>query len=94
MTKNTPYIRNNLPHIPLRSHPDDEWEKLPHVVLTSDKDWDLTLLYCEGHLENKTWFDAQLYFPVGPNNKKFYELGNYRNRSNMHQKYFFHAESC
>ena len=31
-------IRNALPCLPLRPCADSEWEKLPHVIITSDKD--------------------------------------------------------
>ena len=72
---------NSLPFMPLRPHTDDEWGKLPHGTLNSDKDWDPTLLDCEGDLDNQIWFDAQSSFPDGPDNKNFYEVGNYRHRS-------------
>ena len=30
---------NGLPYIPLQPYTDKEWEELPHVVWTSDTDW-------------------------------------------------------
>ena len=52
-------IRNALSYITLRPHTGNEWETLPHVIITSDKDWDLIVLDCEGQVDNYTWFDAQ-----------------------------------
>ena len=51
--------------MPLQPCTDDEWETLPHVILTSDKDWDPTSLDCEENLVNDTWFDAQSSWPDG-----------------------------
>jgi hypothetical protein len=45
-------IRNSLPYVPLRPYTDSEWEKLPHVILASNKDWDPTVLDCEGQVDN------------------------------------------
>ena len=72
---------------------DDEWEKIPHVILMSDKDWDPTVLDCEGQVDNEMWFDAQSSFLDGPNDKSFDEVGDYRFRSNNHQLFFFDAET-
>ena len=33
-------IKNGLPYCSMRPYTDDEWESLPHVIWTSDKDWD------------------------------------------------------
>ena len=45
----------------MKLHPcaDKEWETLPQVMLTSDKDWDPTCPNFEGQLDNEEWFDAQ-----------------------------------
>ena len=49
-----------LPYVPLRTHTDNEWEKLPRVILTSNKDQDPTVLNCKGQVDNELQFDAQL----------------------------------
>ena len=67
--------------------------KLPHLVITSDKDWDPKVLDCEGQFDNEIWFDAQSSFLDGPNVKTFNEVGDYWFRSNNHQLFFFDAES-
>ena len=86
-------IRNALPYMLLRPYTDSEWEALPHIVLTSDKYWDPTVLDCEGQVDNEIWYDAQSSFPDGPHNKLFDEVGDYRLRSNNHQLFFFNAET-
>ena len=78
-------IRNALAYIPLRPCTDNEWEKLPYVILTSDKGWDSTVLDCEGQLDNELWFDAQSSFPDEPDDKNINEVGDYRLRINKHQ---------
>ena len=52
-------ISNTLPYIPLRPYTDSEWEQLPHVILTSDKHCDPTVLDCEGQFDKETYFYAQ-----------------------------------
>ena len=65
----------------LQSHQlDDELENLPHVVLTSDLDWDPAVLDHELDLED--WKDAPMDLP-GINSygcNKFDPLGHYRGR--------------
>ena len=51
-------IRNALPYMHLCPYTDSEWEKLPHVILESDKDWDPKVLYYEGQVDNEKLFDA------------------------------------
>ena len=50
-------IRNGLPYIPMRPYTDDKWETLPHVVWTSDTDWDPTILD-QTLTDKETWFDT------------------------------------
>ena len=85
-------IKSGLPYIPLRPYTDTEWETLPHVILTSDVDWDPTSLDCEGEISNEVWFDAQSSFPDGPHDKIFDEVGNYRHLSSQ-ELYYFDAET-
>ena len=43
---------NALPYVPLRPCTDEEEEELPHVILTSDVDWDPKVLDCEGKVDD------------------------------------------
>ncbi len=37
-------FRNGLPYLPIKPYTDCEYETLPHVIMTSDKDWDACVL--------------------------------------------------
>ena len=37
-------IKAGLPYIMMHPYMDDEWDTLPHVILTSDDDWDPSIL--------------------------------------------------
>ena len=37
-------IRQGLPYLPLQPYTDDEWDALPHVILTIDNNWDPLIL--------------------------------------------------
>ena len=56
-------ISNALPYVSLRPCTDKEWDELPHVILTSDMDWDPIVLGFEVEVDNEEWFDAQSSFP-------------------------------
>ena len=43
-------IINGLPYIPMRPYTDEEWVKLPHVLLTAERKWDPRVL--DGHIDN------------------------------------------
>jgi hypothetical protein len=48
---------NGLPYIHIRPYTDEEWTWLPHVILTSDVDWDPTVL--DHDLTSDTqWYDV------------------------------------
>ena len=63
--------------MPLSPCPNNEWEKLPRVIHTSDKFWDPIVLDCEGQVDNELWFDAQSSFSDGPDDKTFNKVGDY-----------------
>ena len=49
---------NGLPRMPTRPYTDKEWETLPHIPITMDKDWDPSVL--DHRITDKeTWYDAQ-----------------------------------
>ena len=49
-------VRNGLPYIPMRPYMDQEWETLPRVQLTGEKDWDPTIL---DNPVPKEWYERQ-----------------------------------
>jgi hypothetical protein len=61
-------ILNGLPYFKLQHLTDEEMEMLPHVVLTSDNDWDPTIL------DNITDKDTSKWYP---DNDESPEYGNH-----------------
>ena len=48
---------NGLAYMPIRPFTDTEWEKLPHIVLTTDNDWDPSMADCD-FSDSEHWYDA------------------------------------
>ena len=70
-------IRNGLPYITMRPYTDKEWDDLPHVLLTSDSEWDPRVLDHDLD-EDEQWFDALTDIPEGTADTLFDEYGDYR----------------
>eukprot|EP00934_Nitzschia_sp_Nitz4_P008068 Nitzschia sp. Nitz4//scaffold70_size99833//3673//6700//NITZ4_004582-RA/size99833-snap-gene-0.139-mRNA-1//-1//CDS//3329557096//8058//frame0 len=62
-------ITNGLPYLPIRPYSDHDWDTLPHVIMTSDTDWDPSI------------YDNQIPDPVPTG--QFDLTGQYRFRSNL-----------
>ena len=73
-------FRQGLPYLPLRPYTDDEWETLPHVVFTSDVDWDPTVFDHVIDIDNDIWYDALEDIDADPDSNPFDEFGDYRKR--------------
>ena len=58
-------------------HTDQEWEDLPHVVLTSDAEWDPSVLDHELD-DDEQWFDALSDAPDSLLGNPFNEVGDCR----------------
>ena len=72
-------VRNGLPYISLRPPTDSELESLPHVIMTSDVDWDPSVLDYE-LTDDPEWRDiVPSYDSINPNTD-FDEVGDYRRR--------------
>ena len=72
-------IHNGLPRLHMRPPTDKEFDSLPHVVMTSDQDWDPSVLDFS-HEEEETWYDALEEHEDHPYHNLFDEYGNYRKR--------------
>ena len=48
-------IKNGLARLKIRPYLNQEWDTLPHVILTGPNEWDPTVLDTEDDLE---WYDA------------------------------------
>ena len=48
-------FKNGLPRLSVRPYTDDEWDNLPHVIMTSPNEWDPSVL--DSPIEDE-WFDS------------------------------------
>jgi hypothetical protein len=73
-------IKEGLPYVQIRPYMDAERDTLPHVILTSDMDWDPTIL---DHTldDDDEWFDAISDLIADPTTNLFDEFGDYRKRT-------------
>ena len=55
-------IRSGLPYMSICPYTNQEWEDLPHVILTADIDWDPTIIDCELE-DGETWYDTMQDLP-------------------------------
>jgi hypothetical protein len=70
-------IVDGLPYISLRPYDDDEWDKLPHIILTSNLDWDPSILDHTLFADDEHWYDAVCDLDERPYDSKFDSVGNY-----------------
>jgi len=76
-------VCDGLPYLKIRPYTDDEFERLPHVILTSDVDWDPNTLDHSVD-DDDEWHDAAAAHTPSPSGKTFSEVGEYRNRVTVH----------
>jgi len=76
-------IRNGLPYMDIRPHTDIEYDTLPHVILTSDADWDPKVFDCEA---DDIFYDAVSTLDENLRRRPFSETGEYTRRvhANFH----------
>ena len=58
---------------------DEEWENLPHIIITDELNWDPRILDSEP-TEDEQWFDAQEIEENQPGSEFFDAIGDYRHR--------------
>ncbi len=59
------HFHHGLPYVPICPYTDEEWDTLPHVIWTSDEDWDPCVLD-DGISDEEVWYDAQPDHPGAP----------------------------
>lgn len=75
-------IIDGLAYMKLRPFSDSEWEELPHVVMTSDKDWDPSVF--DSVISNdETWYDAISDESEFLQESPFNETGEYRHTTDV-----------
>ena len=67
-------ICNGLPYIKIRPYTSKEWDTLPHVILTSDVDWDPSVLDYQ-HTDKDDWYEAVQELESNPHADLFNEFG-------------------
>ncbi|MGL4350912.1 MAG: hypothetical protein ACRCT2_10180, partial [Plesiomonas shigelloides] len=72
-------IRNGLPYLDIRPYTDSEFDTLPHVIMTSDDDWDPSVLDC-GPDDWKKALDVHDVPPERPIHENFNQFGEYMDR--------------
>ena len=77
-------IKNSLPRMKLRPYTNKEWTDLPHVMLTSEEDWDPSTLDLD-ITDDEDWFDAISDNHEYMINSSFDEFGDYRKRVEVQQ---------
>ena len=84
-------VKAGLPYIKTHPYTDKEWDTLPHVVLTSDKDWDPSVL---DHTldDNEDWYNAVSDLQIDPATNLFDEFGNYHNCTVVQEVFFDSAQ--
>ena len=82
-------ICDGLPYIDLEPYTDIERETLPHVFMTSDLDWDPSVL---DHklTDDEQWHDALTGLEANPHLNLFDEFGDYRKRVIVQEAATFH----
>jgi hypothetical protein len=77
-------IQSGLPYVTMRPYADSEWDSLPHVILTSDAEWNPSIL--DNDLDDDDdWFEALSEIPDDPTNQLFDQYGNYPKRTIVNQ---------
>ena len=63
-------VTGGLAYFGLRPYTNKEWDLLPHVVMTSDKDWDPSVLDCDITME-RTWRPLEFEPPDFPHQNQY-----------------------
>ena len=73
-------IRHGLPYIPLRPCTNREWDTLPHIILTSDEDWEPDAGDYDPIEQDDDWAETlRKTAQPSPHGHLFDEEGDYRN---------------
>ena len=86
-------IKNGLPCMTIKPYAANQWDFLPHTVLTSDADWDPLALDSPGEVDDAAWYDAKSSLPEGPTSPAFNEYGELRKEFLTHELFYFDAET-
>jgi hypothetical protein len=72
-------IINGLPYTPMRAYTDSEWTNFPHVIWTSDANWDPSIL--DSKISNKdNWYQGITDLEEGLTDSPVDMVGRYKQR--------------
>ena len=75
-------IINGLPYMQMETHTDQEWEDLPHVILTEGAPWNPKVL--DNVISDRAdWYNTLKDFEQGTTQSPFDEKGNYKQRQQI-----------
>ena len=69
-------MHQGLPYLPLCHYTDHEWDRLSHVILTSDTEWDPSVLDHQYDLVDEQWFNSLGVHELDPECNLFDAFGN------------------
>jgi hypothetical protein len=78
-------VQDGLTHLNIRPYTDQEFETLPHVILTSELEWDPSVLDHE-FKEDEKWGEVPTI------NSQFDEVGNYKQSVILHHHSYFERQ--
>ena len=81
-------IKAGLARMNIRPYTDAEWNSYPHVFLTSETEWNPSIMDHDLE-EDEQWFDAISDLSADPTTNLFDEFGDYRNRIMVNYSYYF-----
>jgi len=62
----------------MQPYTEDEWNTLPHVILTSNLNWDPSAYNHDPMIGDENWVNALQELAINPHDDKFYQLGGYK----------------
>jgi hypothetical protein len=86
------WIKSGIAGLNLRPFTDEEWKSSTHAFLTSEMEWDPSILVHEFD-EDDQWFDAISDLSADPSTNIFDEFGNYRKCIMVYYSNYFDCES-
>jgi hypothetical protein len=78
-------IKDGLAHLSIRPYTDHEWENLPHVILTSELEWDPSVL-------DHDFKEDEQWGAVPELDSSFDEVGDYKHRVIVQHLAYFHRQ--
>ena len=76
-------FKQGLAYMPIRPYSNEEWKRLPHIVLTSDEDWDPSKM--DQARDEDEWLKNQPENPTSFNFRPYNHVGDYFGNTAKHE---------